>query len=214
MNKFRTDDKPEPDKVQTPVQVITPTTRENFTEKISKGDKLLSVIGSIEELSTFIGILKAENFNPTSERKFDTSNSSKLFFFAHLTQIQETLCDIITSISTKKSQAKYNSTRFLGEQKIKDLQTEIDTMKQYRASVGLTYNVKNTIVISGTTVLEAQLLHARSICRRAERQSSNYSGSDETVISYFNILSDYFLSLAMHTLHLQNKEPMKRTGVR
>lgn len=195
-------------------------------EKVSKKDKVISAMGSLEELFAYIGVIKAEHFNASSERKFDIPNSMKVFLFARLTQIQETLLDIIVAIgTTRKVVLRYESSRFSakdGETRLKELEDHINEMKNYDNTVSWPENgcnPKNSI-LPGTSVLEAQLLYARTICRRAERQviscKNNNLGifPEELVITFLNRLGDYLFSLSVHSLHLHSKEPMKRTGTK
>lgn len=195
-------------------------------EKVSKKDKIISAIGSLEELFAYIGVIKAEHFNASSERKFDIPNSMKVFLFARLTQIQETLLDIIMAIgTTRKVVLRYEGSRFSakdGETRLKELEDHINEMKNYDSTVTWPENgcnPKNSI-LPGTSVLEAQLLYARTICRRAERQviscKNNNLGifPEELVLTFLNRLGDYLFALSVHSLHLHSKEPMKRTGTK
>jgi len=189
-------------------------------ERLKKNNKIISAIGTVEELSALLGIIKAEHFDANSERKFDIANSTKVFFFGRLTQIQESLHDIIVSVGTsQKNSARYNSSRFLqGEQRIKDLEQQISSMKEY-GTVDWPTNPK-TSIIPGTSILEAQLQYSRTICRRAERQvisSQNIQIGivpEPNVLGFLNRLGDYLLALSIHSLHLHSKEPMKRTGLK
>lgn len=190
-------------------------------EPISKSDKILGVIGSLDELCTYIGVVKAEHLNPNVDEKFDIDSSAKLFLYARLTQIQEALIDIEASIGTsRKIPAKYEFTRFSnGEQRIKELDSEIALMSDINISQ-LKENIKEKPLqhIPGTSVLESRLLYARSICRRAERQLYSCKNLQVGIIpedncaNYLNKLGDYFLALSIHTLHMQNKEPLKKAG--
>lgn len=189
-------------------------------ETVSKYEKILSVLGSIEEFSAYIGIIKAEHLNPNFEEKFDIDSSAKLFIYARLTQIQESLIDIQASIGTsKKNMARYEFTRFSnGEQRIKELDREIELMNGVNISQ-IKENMKEKPLqnIPGTSVLEARLMYARSLCRRVERQlytSKNLELGifpDNNSINYLNKLGDYLLALSIHTLHMQRKEPLKKT---
>lgn len=188
-------------------------------EMVSKSDKILSVIGTIDELCSYIGIIKAIHFNQNTEEKFDIDSSAKLFFYARLTKIQETLIDIEASIgTTRKILAKYEFTRFSnGDLRIKELGNEIDLMNDVNIS-RLKESIKEKPLqnIPGTSVLEARLIYARSLCLRAERQIYGAKNlqigivPEDNCANYLNKLADYFLVLSIHTLHMQNKEPMKK----
>jgi len=174
-------------------------------ERINKADKLMAAIGAVEELSAYIGLVKAEHFNINSDNKMDTPTSAKFFVYARFTQIQESLNEIIISmITSNKNVARYNNTRF-SEQKHKELEQEIEDM-------GVTNS--ETTILSGSTILEAQLLLARTICRRAERQviaCRNVKSSicpDNAVVLYLNRLSDYLYAFTLYTLQMEGKQPL------
>lgn len=201
---------------------LSPNIKNNTTlyngETISKSDKILSSIGCIEELSTYIGIIKTEHLG-NKEEMFDIDNSAKLFLYARLTKIQETLIDICASIGTsKKIQARYEFTRFTHNQhKIDELKHELQLMNDVDfQTIKNSMKEKPLQIIPGTTILESRLLYARTLCRRAERQLSNTKNlqlgiiPEETCLKYLNILSDYLLALSIHVLHMQSKEPMKK----
>lgn len=188
-------------------------------ECVSKADRLLSTIGTLDELTSYIGIIKTEHLDPNVEEKFDIDSSAKLFLYARLTQIQETIIDIEASIGTsKKNPAKYEFTRFSnGEHRIRELDNEIQLMED--TNLGQLKEImkeKPLPSIPGVSLLEARLMYARSICRRAERQlysSKNLQIGivpEENCANYLNKLGDYLLSLSIHILHMQNKEPLKK----
>lgn len=187
-------------------------------ERISKSDKMLSALGTIEELIAFLGIIKSEHYNTGIEMKFDTPSSAKLFLFASLTRIQEALLEIMRSLGTsKKVIARYEASRFRNadkyiselEKNINDMNVEIISVKSFDKPLPL---------IPGTTALEARLFYARALCRRAERQihsSRNVQLGliiEESCLTFLNRLGDYFLALAIDSLHIQSKEPLRRTG--
>lgn len=187
-------------------------------EIVPKYHKILIANGILDELCSFLGIIKCEHLSERCETK-DIDNSCKLFFFARLTQIQEALVDIQISLSTtKKNSTKFENTRFInGETRIKELESEISLMTDVDFP-----NIKNTLIeqgfpiIAGTSLIESRLLFARSLCRRAERQfvicAKNKMNifPEENCLLYLNRLSDYLLCLSIHILHIQNKEPLKK----
>ena len=72
-------------------------------EILPKSDKIFACIGTLEELVSYIGVVKAEHFN-TVRKTGDIVPSTKLMLFAKLTSIQEKLLLIIRSISTVKKE--------------------------------------------------------------------------------------------------------------
>lgn len=179
-------------------------------EKLSKSDKVFATLGTIEELIAYIGIIKAEHYNTSIDHKFDTPSSTKLFVFAHLTRIQEALNELMKSVGTSRKQAgKFEHSRFQGDSYITELEKQI-------AQTDLNKAIRPATFIPGTTPLEAKLFYARAIARRAERQlcgSKNVQLGlvvDESGVNFLNRLGDYFLSLALSSLHSQSKEPLKQ----
>jgi cob(I)alamin adenosyltransferase len=179
----------------------------------------LAIIGTLEELSAYIGVIKTEHFDPNTEEKFDIDSSAKLFLYARLTQIQETIIDIEASIGTsRKVLAKYEFTRFSsGEQRIKELENEVDLMSDVNlAQIKESMREKPLQHIPGVSLIEAKLIYARTLCRRAERQLCGAKNlqlgiaPEDMCINYLNKLGDYLLALSIHLLHMQNKEPLKK----
>ena len=183
-------------------------------EVLPKYNRSIVCIGTLDELISYIGVIKSE-YMIISENKNEIDNSSKLFVFARLTQIQETLIDIQQSIGTIRKRDN-NVNKFLnGEQKIKELENEISLMPDVdMTSIKLSLKDKPLQIIAGTSLIESRLLHARSICRKCERQlclnEQKNLNLDKTCLKYLNKLSDYLLALSIHLLHIENKEPAKK----
>lgn len=188
-------------------------------EMVKKTDKIISAMGTLEELSAYIGVIKTEHLNTNSEQKFDIDSSAKLFLYARLTKIQEALIDICASLGTsRKITARYEFTRFsCGQSRIADLKSELELMKDVDfETLKSSMREKPLQIISGTTILESRLLYARTLCRRAERQVIGAKNlqvgivPEEICLRYLNVLGDYLLGLSVHVLHMQSKEPMKK----
>jgi len=188
-------------------------------EPVSKADKIISFLGTLEELNAYIGVIKTEHLNPNNELKFDIDSSAKLFLYARLTKIQEALIDIMASSGTsRKVQARYEFTRFAcGPQRIADLESELVLMNDVNfGQLKAGMREKPLQLIPGTTTLESRLMYARAICRRAERQMAVAKHAqlglfpEEPCVRYLNVLGDYLLALSIHVLHLQSKEPMRK----
>lgn len=162
-------------------------------EKLSKSDKIFASIGTLEELNAYIGLVKSQNFN--------LQQSSKMFFIARLTQIQETVLSMINSLSTsKKNPEQYEKSRFskIADRNITELQTEID---KQASDTGLEKK-DYLMILPGQSQLQSQLLYTRTIVRRAERQilasKNQFLGlvPEEHILRYLNVLGDYFLYVA------------------
>ncbi len=173
-------------------------------EKLSKADKIFASIGTLEELNAYIGLVKAQFYN--------SQQSYKIFLFARLTQIQETILYIIGSLSTsKKNLAQYEKTRFsrIYEKNVAEIQEEINKITNASSSTNSS-NEENKclekkdylMILPGQSVVQSHLLYIRTLIRRSERQiiaSKNQNLGlipEEEIIKYLNILGDFFLFVA------------------
>jgi cob(I)alamin adenosyltransferase len=183
-------------------------------ERLTKNSRIIASRGTLEELISYIGIIKAQHFGNEGATLI-IEDSDRMIISAFLTKIQESLYDIITSITTSKANiTKHESTRFNGEQRIRELDREIEKMKEE------IHINKNSQILIGASILEAQIMHARSIARRTERIVVSARNvrigivPEESVTVYLNRLGDYLQFLSLKMLLLQCKEPVKRSGRR
>lgn len=162
-------------------------------EKLSKSDKIFASIGTLEELNAYIGLVKVQHCN--------LQQSSTIFLFARLTQIQEIILCIISALSTsKKNNEQFEKTRFakIAEKNISEIQKEIDKLLEKEEKEKKDF----LMILSGESLFQSQLLYARTLVRRSERQilaSKNPNLGlvpEEEVIRYLNLLGDYFLFIA------------------
>lgn len=186
-------------KVNLSVQV--PSSHQN----ISKTHRVMTTVGSIEELQCLIGRVKARYFNPQKTSEVGSTFSRKMFFYARMTQIQEALNDLTRSLlTTTYDKGKFNRARFPSSHTI-ELQGEM------KGTIG----ESDTVVIAGTTELEADLLICRSVARRVERQLLSSADDklgvvvDAEALRYIETLSLYLNSLALHILSMNMKNSLK-----
>jgi ATP:cob(I)alamin adenosyltransferase len=176
-------------------------------EPLNKSSKILSCLGSLEELSAYLGIIKSQFFSvEKNDTEIKDTNSSKLFIFAKITQIQENLIDIMNSITiTKKVLLRYENAKF-SKQKITELETEINKLEIEKNSLP---------IIPGVTLLESHLLYSKALARKCERQMISIQNNnlgiipDENAINYLNKLSNYLSDLSSYFLKAQMKESMR-----
>ena len=154
--------------------------------KIPKNHLILEVLGTIDELSSVIGLARSFLRSDEDLRAFDNS----------LKRIQERLFSIGLIIAgTGKG--------LISEGDVGWLEKEID-----RLSKDLTTNV--FIIPTGHVV--ASVLHvARTICRRLERRVVSLKNElpnivSEVMVKYINRLSDYLYILALHVNKLKGIE--------
>lgn len=144
-------------------------------EKISKADKLLASTGTLEELSAFLDI--------TKHQYLSESKSSCIYLFAKFTEFQEAIDAMIQSLLTsKKNNGRYENTRFVKTDFLKNL--EKDSRPNFQIIKSLTF--------------QSTLLYIRTLIRKAERQviaSKNLQLGmvpEEEIIVYLNLLEKYF----------------------
>ena len=118
------------------------------------------------------------------------------------------------SIGTrKKNNKKYEESRFeRGKIRLDELSNEINLMSDVdMKNIKEELRLKPIPFISGSSLLEARLVHARNICRRLERHICSIENAEKICVEYINKLSDYFLSLSIHILHIEDKDSIKLT---
>ena len=143
------------------------------TKNVSKSDDRIQLEGTIDELVSHIGLVKA------SIRDGDTCR--------FLEKIQETLLTVMSGVADP-----YNREYKINDDKTELLEEEIDRLEK---QVG---NVKPS-VLPGACPLAAEIDVTRTVARRAERALAVVSvkfGSDTGTKKYMNRLGDYFYVLA------------------
>lgn len=142
-------------------------------KRVSKADDRLELYGTLDELDSFIGLLKTEIPSPYKE-------------FLH--KIQENLIQVNALFATdcEEWDAKIGFDTSL----ITEIENKID---EYQAEL----EPITSFLIPGTSKLNALCNVVRTICRRAERQIYHIELLDcqSQATAYINRLSDFFFVL-------------------
>ncbi|MED9968218.1 MAG: cob(I)yrinic acid a,c-diamide adenosyltransferase [Blautia sp.] len=142
---------------------------------VSKSDDRIELLGTIDELSSCIGLAKVLSDDKSKEE---------------LSHIQRNLIQIMAGIADPRD-LNY---RF-SQEETTALEHAIDEMEAAFPRV-------KEFVLYGGCELSARLDFARSVARRAERRfrrvSQNY-GADAKAVQYINRLSDYLYICARYT---------------
>lgn len=141
---------------------------------VSKSDDRIELLGTIDELSSHIGLAKVLSENTLKE---------------NLSHIQKNLIQIMAGIADPRD-LNY---RFSSNE-TEALEQEIDTMEQ-------AFPRAREFVLYGGCELSARLDVARAVARRAERRFrkvSQYYGGDARAAQYINRLSDYLYVCARY----------------
>lgn len=165
--------------------------------RVPKHHIRIETYGTIDELNSWIGLIKDQNIDPMSQKILKT--------------VQEKLFTIgaLLAIDPKKEKLKSGKDRLnipkINSGDLKTLEQEIDRMDQNLAPM------TNFILPGGHPVVSYCHI-TRTICRRAERLLSHLnelSPVDPNIMAYINRLSDYLFVLARNLSHYLEVEEIK-----
>lgn len=142
--------------------------------KVAKYDDRMELLGTIDELSSYIGLAKVTAGPELTER---------------LSGIQRELMQMMAKIADP-----LNSQFSFAEEQIDWLEQQIDRLEN-------SFPRKKEFVLYGGCELSARLDVARTVARRAERrfwQTSKSYTTDPKALQYINRLSDYLYIEARH----------------
>lgn len=145
------------------------------TKNVSKSDDRIGLVGTIDELTSHIGVVKTMLTDGETIRMLE--------------KIQETLITVMAGVADP-----YNREYHINDDKTQLLEEEIDRME------GLFERPKKFILPGGTR-LSAETDVARTVARRAERALASVSvkfGADTGTKKYMNRLADYLYVLARY----------------
>ena len=142
--------------------------------RVAKNDARIEAYGTVDELSSFLGVARASGVPPEVETLLE--------------RVQRDLFDIGAHLASP------GTSRFPGvdAERIEELESAIDAMESELTPL------KN-FILPGGTVGAAQLHVARTVCRRAERcvvALQDQSPPTRSTVAYLNRLSDYLFVAA------------------
>jgi len=155
-------------------------------ERRVKDDAIFEALGDIDELVSWLGLVKADVFaSPVSGL---SALSSQLH------EIQNILMRFSGQIATPKKDKLYEKISHLS-------QRDLETLEASEAVLLKKTNIGSAFVVPGQTHLSAEIDIARTVCRRAERRvvtciRSSYLGHLALGQNYLNRLSDFLFVLA------------------
>lgn len=150
---------------------------------ISKSDNRIELLGTIDELSSHMGLAKV------------IANES---LSAMLSQIQRDLIQLMAGIADPRN-PKYR----LKEEHISVLEKEIDLLEN-------SFPRPKEFVLYGGCEQSARLDVARAVARRAERRfckAAQCYGADKKAMQYMNRLSDYLYVAARNADYKASAKP-------
>jgi len=156
--------------------------------RVSKGDLRLDAYGTVDELSSHIGMIWSYNIDQHSKEVLQ-STQNQLFVIGAYLATDSTVSDLRNRLTRDNTL-------------IEQLENEMDVLEN--ALPPLT----NFVLPGGHPAVSACHI-ARTVCRRAERKVVEMSQQlevDEWVITYLNRLSDYLFVLSRHLSNFFNIE--------
>lgn len=151
-------------------------------EIVKKHNLSVDAYGTIDELNSFIGLLK----------DYLIDNKIKVI----LNNIQHNLFSIGSVLAAGKNNIKSSKVK-IDKKDVLDLESHIDKLNEDLPEL------KNFIIPGGLKTSSYSHV-CRSICRRAERKISELNKDisvDSNILAYVNRLSDFFFILSRHLKH-------------
>ena len=146
-------------------------------ERVSKNDKRICLTGTLDELSSYLGLVK------TKLPEGDGKQFDKQF----IEEIQKSLMTVMAHCEDSG-----NEKHLLNEAEVLKLEKETDRLSQFLPK-------EFSFVLPGENELSAHIHIARTIARRAERVMTGLNEEQKicrAVRQYINRLSDYLYALS------------------
>ena len=149
--------------------------------RIAKDSVRLDAYGTIDELSSFIGMIVADKACNDEVK-------------GQLIDIQNMMLNLGGYLATPVEPGTRPEAKVIGTQHLTDLEGWIDALDEQIPPI-------RAFILPGGSEIAAKTHAARTVCRRAERRLitlSNEEYVDPIVIAYINRLSDYLFILARY----------------
>lgn len=146
------------------------------TKHVSKSDDRIHLVGSIDELTSHLGIIKASHPKKDIREKIE--------------QIQSNLYLIMASVADQ-----HNRQYKLNEDEVTRIEEEIDRIQNFYPKI-------TKFILPGENTLSAQIDIARTVARRVERTMASVAmkhNIDSVAKKFLNRLSDYLYVVARYT---------------
>ena len=152
-------------------------------ERVSKADPLVHAYGTVDELNSVLGV--ALSLHPNQDRLAEI-----------ITALQRQLLDLGADMGSGAIQAKRTSDARVSELEgiIDELTAQLEPLTQF--------------ILPGGHPVAAQLHHARTVCRRAERATIAATAQrplDPVLVRYLNRLADLLFTLARYANHVYSQ---------
>ena len=156
-------------------------------ERLPKDNSVFAVIGALDELNSWMGVVVAQLKPVVLETKHPTLNIALL---DQLYSIQDTLFYVGAEIAL-------SPTTQLKKTHLTQLEKWADTLQEHMAE-----NWTTQFLLPGGTQIGAWVDVTRTVCRRLERELVHHSAETKVrplIAQYLNRLSDYLYLLRCYT---------------
>jgi len=170
-------------------------------QRISKSSIIAEALGTLDEVNSFLGIVKTMDSGGLKVRTLTEGNEIDVDLRPLMHSVQENLFIIQAELA--------GAEKTIGEEKVKGLEYIVDTIEKTLPPI-------KTFFISGGTSLSAHLDFSRTLARRAERRVVAVAEEGQVkvgihTLAYLNRLSSLFYALARRNNHFSgiNEESPK-----
>lgn len=162
-------------------------------ERVGKDDLRIEAYGTVDELNACLGLVRDGN------QRHNSHEQTRIEFEALLVIIQQRLFNLGSSLATRLE------SRWPGQPIV--VQADVDALEHSMDAMNAELEPLKSFILPGGGPIAAPLHLARTVCRRAERQTLRLSRSepiDSCDLRYLNRLSDW--------LFVAGRWIAKRTG--
>lgn len=155
-------------------------------KRVSKNSDKLNAYGTIDELNSFLGLLRAKTTDQNIKNE--------------ILDIQNTLFNVGAHLALDENTEKIPEFAQINDEKIQKLEDLIDFFQENLPKI-------TNFIIYGENEISAICHVCRAVCRRAEREITTVNQQfniNENVITYINRLSDFLFVLAR--VYTKNEE--------
>lgn len=143
-------------------------------ERVSKTHERVDAYGAVDELNSLLGVARTAGPHPAVDARIET--------------VQRQLFTLGADLATPGEGTKVAR---IGAAEVGWLEAEIDAMTAELPAL-------RHFILPGGTAAGAQIHVARTVCRRAERQTLRMSEPAAGAVGYLNRLSDFLFTLARY----------------
>lgn len=158
-------------------------------ERLPKDDLIFDITGGVDELNSWLGLLRAHISHGLEVGYIDPVNCEH-----QLVEIQKDLFRIGAETATSRASELYTSLHLMEYQ-------DTDRLESWQSQLMKFFRLPQDFIIPGSTKMGARIDIARTVARRLERSYVHFLRSqpeeaNPAALRYLNRLSDYLFSLA------------------